>query len=70
MVNIKFLIEKWSVCSRCKSKDNSSIIVLKKMINNKKLANDVNQLEILLLLISRFCEYHSGKIFNSVKYLV
>jgi DNA repair protein RecO len=72
MVNIKFFDLKngGSVCSRCKSKDNSSIIVLKKMINNKKLSNDVNQLEILLLLISRFCEYHSGKIFNSVKYLV
>ena len=58
-----------SVCSKCKSNNNSSIFNLKNPINIKKLGNNYESLEILLLLISRFCEYHSGKIFNSVKYL-
>ena len=58
-----------SVCLQCKSNNNSSIFNLKSPINIKKLGNNYESLEILLFLISRFCEYHSGKIFNSVKYL-
>tara|TARA_B100000212_G_scaffold68804_2_gene48185 strand:+ start:8138 stop:8851 length:714 start_codon:yes stop_codon:yes gene_type:complete len=71
LINIKFFDLKngGSVCNKCRLKNKPFILNLNKPINTKTLNRDFNYLNNLLIILLKFCEYHSGKIFNSVKYL-